>query len=135
MAKTSTFACSVITPERAVLECDATFMAMPAHDGEIGVLVHRAPLVCKLGVGALRVDFPTGKHRLLIDGGFAQIYEDRVSILTQEARPADELNAAAAEQAYVEARAMKITSDASWSARDRAMRRARVAVALARSKR
>ena len=46
---TNTFHCSVITPERAVLETEATFVAFPAWDGEVGILHDRAPLLFKMG--------------------------------------------------------------------------------------
>src|SRR3972149_6587008 len=86
MAKTATFHCSVITPERAVLECESRFVAFPAHDGEMGVLRDRAPLVCKLGSGALRVQTSDTAHVLFVEGGFAQVLNNRVTILTEQAR-------------------------------------------------
>jgi len=82
MAKNDTFHCSVITPERAVLETDATFVALPAHDGELGVLRNRAPMLYKLGTGELRVETPEGKHLLFVDGGFAQMVDNRLALLT-----------------------------------------------------
>ena len=85
MAKVETFHCSVVTPERAVLECEARFVAFPAHDGEMGVLPNRAPLVCKLGIGPLRVEGTDAAHVLFIDGGFAQMLDNRLSILTKQA--------------------------------------------------
>lgn len=132
MAKTDTFSCSVVTPERKLLEVDARFVAMPAHDGEIGVLVNRAPLVCKLGVGALRIEAPAGNRTLYIDGGFAQVLENRVSILTEDAREVADLDAAAASAALAEARSMEITNDEAYAARDRALRRARAMMKLAK---
>ena len=104
MAKSDLFHCRVITPERSVLECDAKFVAFPAHDGEMGVLRKRAPLVCKLGVGPLRVEGAEGNHLLFIDGGFAQMLGDDLTILTAQARPARELDAAGAERVLQEAR-------------------------------
>ena len=79
-----TFLCSVVTPERAVLECEATFVAMPAHDGEIGILHNRAPLLCRLGVGRLRVESTSEKHVLFVSGGFAEMVANRLTILTEE---------------------------------------------------
>ena len=131
MAREETFSCSVITPERKLLEIDATFVALPAHDGEIGILVNRAPLVCKLGAGSLRVESPAGNQTLFVDGGFAQVVRNRLAVLTEDARPASELSSSAAEQALAEARAMKITDEPSFLARDRAMRRARAQLSLA----
>lgn len=133
MAKTNTFECSVVTPERSVLTCDATFVAFPAHDGEMGVLPRRAPLVCKLGIGVLRVETPQEKHVMLIEGGFGQVLENRLTLLTQQARKADELDVTQAGQDLVEARAMKITDEASLNARSDALRRAQIELTLAKS--
>lgn len=130
MAKSDTFHCSLITPERTVLECAASFVAYPAHDGEIGVLKNRAPLVCKLGTGIVRLREGAGEHRFLIDGGFAQVLDNKVTILTQFARKASELDAAAAERMSTEAAGMKITDEASLEARMRARRRAAAAARL-----
>ena len=144
MARTDMFQCSVITPERKALECDATFVAFPAHDGEMGVLTYRAPLVCKLGIGALRIETvdpnrdrkgaaTTKQHVLFIDGGFAQVVDNRLTFLTEQARKPEDLDAAAAGEALVEARAMKITDETSFTARDKAVKRAQVQLKLATS--
>ncbi len=142
MATSGTFQCSVITPERKVLECDATFVAFPAHDGEMGMLTGRAPLICKLGIGTLRIEGTDADrdgeasenaqtHVLFVDGGFAQVFENRLTLLTEQARRPQDLDAGALEQALVEARAMKITDEASFTARDKAIKRAQVQLELA----
>lgn len=125
MAKSDTFHCSVITPERAVLECEAKFVAFPAHDGEVGVLPNRAPLVCKLGIGPLRVEGTDREHLFFIDGGFAQMLNNRLTILTEQARKVEELDAAAAQRSLSDALAMKIPDDAAYVARGNAVKRAR----------
>ncbi|HKV06900.1 MAG TPA: ATP synthase F1 subunit epsilon [Thermoanaerobaculia bacterium] len=131
MARNDTFHCSVITPERAVLETDATFVAFPAHDGEVGILAHRAPLLYKMGTGELRVQASEGNHRLFVDGGFAQMVDNRLTILTEQARPVEEIDRAAAERALVEARSMPAVTDAEFAARQRALQRAEVQIRLA----
>ena len=132
MAKPDTFQCSVVTPEQTVLECDATFVAFPAHDGEMGALVNRAPLVCKLGIGRLRIESPEENYVMFVDGGFAQVVENRLTILTQQAVKSDEIDAEGAKQALVEARAMKITDDASFTDRTNAIQRSQIQLKLAR---
>ncbi len=132
MAKSDTFHCSVITPERAVLECEAKFVAFPAHDGEMGVLRNRAALVAKLGIGELRVETADTTHVLFIDGGFVQVLDNQLTILTAQARRPEELDAASAERALREAAATKASDDASITARDNALRRARAQLKLAR---
>ena len=96
MASSDTFTCSVITPERQVLECDARFVAFPAHDGEIGILRNRAPLLCKLGIGLMRLEGSEGSQTLFIDGGFAQMAENRLTILTEQAATPEEIDIEAA---------------------------------------
>jgi F-type H+-transporting ATPase subunit epsilon len=98
----------------------------------MGVLTHRAPLVCKLGIGTLRVEAPEETHVMFIDGGFAQVVRNRLTILTEQARNPEDLDAAAAEHALAEARAMKITDEASLAARDAAIKRAKVQLKLVR---
>lgn len=125
MARTEPFHLAVISPERAILETDATFVALPAWDGEIGVLARRAPLLVRLGVGWLRADTPGGKQELLLDGGFAQVVENKVTVLTERAQTPDEIEAAEARRALEEARALPVTDDASFKARQHALAHAR----------
>lgn len=131
MAKNDTFHCSVITPERAVLETDATFVAFPAHDGEVGILRDRAPLLYKMGIGVLRVETPGGNHTFFVDGGFAQMVENRLTLLTEQAKSVTEIDRAAAERALDEARSLPAQGEAEIAARQRAVQRARVQIQLA----
>ena len=134
MAKNDTFHCSVITPERAVLEADATFVAFPAHDGEVGILPGRAPLLFKMGIGSLRVETPEGNREFFVDGGFAQMVENRLTLLTEQARAVEEIDPAAAERALDEAREMPSITDAEFAARQRAVRRAETQIHLAETR-
>ncbi len=131
MARNDTFHCSVITPERAVLETDATFVAFPAHDGEVGILKDRAPLLYKMGIGVLRVETPEGNHTFFVDGGFAQMVENRLTLLTEQAKSVNEIDRAAAERALDEARSLPAKGETEIAARQRAVQRARVQIQLA----
>jgi len=129
----TTFQCSVITPERVVLECDATFAAFPAHDGEMGVLTGRAPLVCKLGIGPLRVESAGTSQVLFVDEGFAQVSGNELTILTEQAKQAEDLDENSAGAALVEAKAMPGITDEQYEAKDKAVQRAKVQIRLARA--
>ena len=121
MARSNTFHCSVITPERAVLETDATFVAFPAHDGEVGILPNRAPLLFKMGAGELRVESPQGHQILFVDGGFAQMVENRLTLLTEVAKRIEEIDPAAIERQLEEAHRMPMKTDAEFKARQRTL--------------
>ena len=132
MAESGIFQCSVVTPERAVLECEARFVALPAWDGEIGVLRNRAPLLCRLGIGALRVETPSEQHILFLDGGFAEMAENKLTILTGAARFPEELDAQEIATGLETARSMEVRDEASFKARQDALQRARVQHRLAK---
>ena len=123
-----TFPCTLITPERAVLEREATFVAFPAVDGEMGILAHRAPLLALLGAGELRVEGPAGRERLLVAGGFAQMVDNPLTLLTEEARPVAELDRAAALRELEAALAANIRDP---EIRERSVSKARAKVRLA----
>ena len=126
MAESGTFQCSVVTPERAVLECEASFVALPAWDGEIGVLRNRAPLLCKLGIGPLRVETESESHVLLVDGGFAEMAENRLTVLTSAAKRPDELDRDEIAVGLEAARSMEVRDEPSFEARQAALQKARV---------
>ncbi len=123
--------CSVITPDELVLECDATFVTLPAHDGQVGFLRDRAPMLCKLGVGELRIEAPDGNRRYFLDGGFAQMLDNQLTILTDRADPAGDIDQAGADAELTEAIAMQAPDQASRDAKDLALARARARRRLA----
>jgi F-type H+-transporting ATPase subunit epsilon len=124
MAQNDTFHCSLITPERVLVETDATFVAFPAHDGEVGILPGRAPLLFTMGAGELRVQSPQGDQVFFVDGGFAQMVENRLSLLTQVAKKIEEIDPAAVEKQFADAHAMPMKTDAEFKARQRVLRSA-----------
>jgi F-type H+-transporting ATPase subunit epsilon len=78
----ATLHCTVVTPERSILDEDAERIVVPAHDGEIGILPGHARLLAKLGVGVLRVTTAGQTHEVFIEGGFVQVADNRVTVLT-----------------------------------------------------
>jgi F-type H+-transporting ATPase subunit epsilon len=122
---------SVVTPEGAVLETEARAVVFPAYDGEIGILPMHAPLLTGLGIGTLRVTrLDGGVERLYVDGGFAQVVDDKVILLTEQASALSDLTP---EQAEAELRKFQhlTLSGEELEARDRALERARVQRRLA----
>ena len=122
----ATFHLSVVTPEQSVLDTEVKFVALPAHDGEIGIMRNRAPLLVRLAPGALRADTDDGLQTLYIDGGFAEMADNRLTVLTEAAMLPEELEAEAIEQAFNEAKALSIPDEAAFVERQRALKRARV---------
>jgi F-type H+-transporting ATPase subunit epsilon len=100
---TKSIKCVVVTPEKAVLDTNVDFVAVPMFDGELGVLPGRQALIGRMGYGELRTVQGSTTRRYYIDGGFVQVRKDVVTLLTAKAIPAEQLKAGAAEAALQEA--------------------------------
>jgi len=86
--------CVVVTPERQVLDEKADSVVLPMYDGELGVLPGRAPLIGRLGFGELRLRRGDRVQRYYVDGGFTQVRANTVTVLTDQAKKAEEINVA-----------------------------------------
>ncbi len=84
----------IISPERPLYSGPAESIVAPAHDGEIGILSHHAPMVAQLGVGEVRITQPGGSQRdyYAVSGGFLQTSENKVIIITEDAKAPDDVN-------------------------------------------
>ncbi len=76
---------SVISPERVLFEGTARGVIAPAFDGEMGILPMHAPLMTLLGKGVLRVDATEGERSFRVDGGFLQVVDNQVRVVTERA--------------------------------------------------
>ena len=76
---------SVISPEQVLFEGTATSVTAPAFDGEMGILPMHAPLMTLLGTGTLQVQANDGLKRFRVSGGFLQVVDDTVRVVTEEA--------------------------------------------------
>lgn len=78
---------SVISPEAVLFEGSTDSIVAPAHDGELGILTGHAPMMALLGKGVLRVG-SDGAQRFNVDGGFLQVVDNVVRVVTERASAA-----------------------------------------------
>jgi F-type H+-transporting ATPase subunit epsilon len=129
------FQCVIVSPEQQLMDETANQVILPAEDGLLGVLTGRAPLLARLGLGELRIDLPDGqKRRYLVEGGVAQMKDNKLTILTNAAWAPDQLDATAAKAEYDEAANRPTTDQKAADERNRAMRRAKLKEQMAGSK-
>jgi len=79
------FTCTITTPEAQVFDAPVQSVTLPAHDGRIGVMKHHAPMMVELGEGELAIEGlerREAKTRFGIKGGFAQIKDNKLVVLT-----------------------------------------------------
>ncbi|MCZ7646389.1 MAG: ATP synthase F1 subunit epsilon [Planctomycetota bacterium] len=119
MADEKTIRFTVITPARAVFEEDVRGLVVPAFDGELGVLPGHAAFIGLLGSGPVRVTRPDGSHMsFAIRGGFLQVKSNAATVLTQEAVRPEEIDSAALDSEFGEARAAMARSDEEVEAKE-----------------
>jgi F-type H+-transporting ATPase subunit epsilon len=115
----------VVTPEQTVLDAPTTFVALPLFDGEVGVAPGHAPMIGRLGYGELRIGHEPTDQRIYVDGGFVQVADNVVSVLTNRAVPADELDGNAAAEQLRAALARSTSGEEELAIRDRLISQAR----------
>ena len=79
---------SVISPESVLFEGETASVVAPAFDGEVGILENHAPMMTLLGRGSLRLGGGGSEKRFTIEGGFLQVVENNVRIVTERATAA-----------------------------------------------
>jgi F-type H+-transporting ATPase subunit epsilon len=76
---------SVISAERTIYEGTADMVVVPAWDGEVGVLRGHAPMLVLLGEGELRIKQAGAEQRFMVGGGFMQVVDDVVTVISERA--------------------------------------------------
>ncbi len=122
----------VVTPERKLVDRRASFVALPLFDGEIGIAPDHSPLIGRLGAGELRIGREDEPERYFVEGGFVEVLDNVVSVLTRRAMPASALDELAAREQLSEARARTAHSDDLLEARERDVAIARAQLRAAR---
>jgi len=90
----------VVTPQKAVVSEEAQLVVAPGSEGEFGVLKGHTTFLTSLKTGMLRYQDTSGKDRyLFVNGGFAEVLPDKVTILAESAELKNDIDAARAEQA------------------------------------
>lgn len=129
----TSFRCRIVTPTESVLDQDAKYVTFPAWDGQQGVMPGQSPFLSRLGVGSMRVEFPNGAARwYLIDGGFAQMQANALTILADRAAAAETLTVGDAEKELAEVSGKSATGSERASL-DRKQQSAREKLSLAKS--
>jgi len=85
--------CIVVTPDEVVLEEPVEFVVLTLYDGEIGIAPGRTPLIGRLGSGEMRIYHEGKVSYFYIDGGFVEVLDETVTVLTHQAIPGEKLDA------------------------------------------
>jgi F-type H+-transporting ATPase subunit epsilon len=123
----------IISPERVVLEAVVDEVYATATDGEFGILPKHMPLISALSIGMLRYKIAGQSYRAALMGGVLQTDGDTISVLTQAAELATEIDVLRAKEAEARAKALLAQREATLdiqrvqAALNRALTRLKVA--------
>ncbi len=89
----------VVSAERVVFTGDADMVVAPGAMGVLGILLRHASLLTSLNPGVLRIRQGDDETVMAVSGGFLEVNNNRVEVLTDAAERAEEIDAARAEEA------------------------------------
>ncbi len=124
--------CIVVTPEQTVRETPADFVAVTLFDGEIGIAPGHTPLIGRLGYGEMRIRRGSEVERFYVEGGFVEVVDNVVSLLTNRAIPADKIDEQAALQQMETARQRAAHTPESMALREQAVAQGRAQLRVVR---
>ncbi|CCO23345.1 F0F1 ATP synthase subunit epsilon [Maridesulfovibrio hydrothermalis] len=95
----------IVTPDRKVLSQEVDYVGAPGIEGEFGIMANHIPFLSALGVGNLYFKEGNRTHYIFISGGFAEVGNNKVTILAEVAEKAVEIDIARAQKAQEKAKA------------------------------
>jgi len=122
----------VVTPERTTLDQQVDSVVVPSFDGERGIYHGHAPLVERLGPGELRTVSGGQVSRYYVDGGFVQVADDVVSVLTGRSIPAEEIDISVARQELENAERESAENSELMDLKQKAIAQAKAQIRLAK---
>lgn len=131
----ATFELEVATPEKLVIQASCTEAQIPGAEGELGILPGHAPLLSSLGSGVLRYKTADGRDEVLaIHGGWVEVQQTLVRVLTDAAENPDAIDRKRAEESLkrAQSRLANVVENVDFARALNALKRAEIRVQVAK---
>lgn len=93
MADTPQFySLTIVTPAGTIVEYEVRHLRAPGSEGDFGILANHLPFVTSLRLGEIEIDTRKGKQYWAAVGGFIEVLANKVTILAENAEPADKID-------------------------------------------
>jgi F-type H+-transporting ATPase subunit epsilon len=94
------FTLQIITPTRILFQGEATSISAPGTAGGFQILYSHAPFISTIEIGEIKVKDTAGKDMLFAtSGGFVEVNQNSVVVLSETAEAASEIDVARAKAA------------------------------------
>lgn len=120
----------LVSPEKLLLSRAVDMVVVPGAEGDMGVLPRHSPAITTVRPGTIVVyEGGAVTDRIFIAGGFAEVSDNRCTVLAEEALPVEDIDKAAAQQSLSDAK-----EDATSADNDSQRKAAETAIAVAEAK-
>ena len=95
----SNFHVDIVSAEREIFSGEADMVFAPAELGELGITPRHAPLLTRMKAGTVRVQHGGEESVFYVSGGILEIQPHGVTVLSDTAQRAADIDEAAAQEA------------------------------------
>lgn len=99
MADDRLFTVEIITPDRTFYQGEATMVEFNTASGQIGVYKNHIPVTTVLAPGIVTITEENGTKEAAVHAGFAEILQDKVTLLAEIAEWPEEIDVSRAQEA------------------------------------
>jgi ATP synthase F1 epsilon subunit len=118
---------TVISPDRILYQGQAESVILPGIVGYFGILPGHATLVSQLDTGIIKLHTGSKEFRIAIDGGFCEVKNNEIRVLTEGGDSEDEISEDRAQEIFSMAEAMPESKE-----RENSIKKAKVRILLHR---
>ena len=83
---------SLVSPERELFAGEVDQVDIPGTEGDLGILPNHSPVMAAIRTGAIKVTEGSKETSYFVQGGFADVTPEGLTILAEKALPMTELN-------------------------------------------
>ena len=119
----------LVSPAKLLVSSPVDMVVVPGTEGDFGALVRHAPMITTVRPGVIVVhDGGKVSSSIFVAGGFAEVNEERITVLAEEAFPVGDITA---EMAAARMKAAKDALDDAKTDREKAQAQRLVLIAEA----
>lgn len=119
----------LVSPAKLLMSAAVDMVVVPGTEGDFGALALHAPMIATVRPGVIDVhDNGRVSDQIFVAGGFAEVNEERITVLAEEAMPVVEITEAVAE---ARKKAAKAALEDAKTDHEKALAEKQVAIAAA----
>ncbi len=121
----------LVTPQKLLLSMSVDMVVLPGGEGDFGVLAGHAPMISTVRPGVVNIyQGDSISQSIFVSGGFAEVNEERCTLLAEQALDVSDIDTARAEARLDAARDMLAAAEAESPEAEKAAAEMKIAEAM-----